>query len=36
MLFSVFYEIPVGVTTWNLLEKELWKKWHTLLNYGLF
>jgi hypothetical protein len=35
-VFSVFYAIPPGVTTWNLSEKELWKKWHTLLNSGLF
>ena len=36
MFFTLFYAIPLGVTTWNLSEKELQKKWHTLLNYGLF
>ena len=36
MLFNVVYEIPLGVTTWNLSEKDLQQKWHTLLNFGLF
>jgi hypothetical protein len=35
MFFSVFYAIPPGVTTWNLSEKELWKKWHTLSEFWL-
>jgi hypothetical protein len=35
MFFSVFYAIPLGVTTWNLSEKELQKKMVYLAEFWL-
>jgi hypothetical protein len=35
MFFSVFYTIPPGFTTWNLSEKDLWKKMAHLAEFWL-